>query len=167
MTSISASNLSLPNRELTRQLVSFGAIGAVSTLAYVALYTLMREAAPAAVANAVALLITALANTAANRRLTFAARGSDGLARDHAAGLLGLAVALAITSVSLAVLPIVDPRHGGRSEIAILVAANAVATLVRFLVLRLAIGSNRFDRSRQAPAAHAFATLSQSKRTRG
>jgi putative flippase GtrA len=180
MTSISALNLSRPIRDLFRQLVSFGTIGAASTLAYVALYTFMRQAAPAALANAVALLTTALGNTAANRRLTFAVRGSDGLARDHAAGLLGVAVALAITSAGLAVLPIVDPRHGGRSEIAILIAANAVATLVRFLLLRLAL--DRSDVVRQSapariaaarlpdlrlPAAPRFDTLSQWRRTRG
>ncbi|HEX7612712.1 MAG TPA: GtrA family protein [Candidatus Limnocylindrales bacterium] len=167
MTSITASNLSLRNRDLARQLVSFGAIGAVSTLAYVALYAAIRQTAPPALANAAALLITALGNTAANRRLTFAVRGRRRLARDHAAGLIALAAALAITSASLAVLPILAPRHGRLSEIAILVAANAVATLVRFLLLRLAIDRDRFDRGRQVPADPTHATLSRSKRTRG
>lgn len=167
MTSISAANLSQPNRELFRQLVSFGAIGAASTLAYVALYAFVRHGAPPVVANAAALLITAVGNTAANRRLTFAVRGSRDLARDHAAGLLALAVALAITSAGLAALPIVDPHHGRLSEIAVLVGANALATLVRFLVLRLAIDRDRFDRDRRTPDAQPFATLFQSKRTRG
>jgi len=165
MTSISAANLSQPNRELFRQLVSFGAIGAASTLAYVALYALIREVASPAPANAVALLITAVANTAANRRLTFEVRDSRGLARDHAAGLLALAVALAITSVSLAALPIVAPRHGRLTEIAVLVAANAAATLVRFLLLRLAIRREPLRAAR--PATQPIATLSQPKRTRG
>jgi len=165
MTWISAANLSQPNRELFRQLVSFGAIGAASTLAYVALYALIREVASPAPANAVALLITAVANTAANRRLTFEVRDSRGLARDHAAGLLALAVALAITSVSLAALPIVAPRHGRLTEIAVLVAANAAATLVRFLLLRLAIRREPLRAAR--PATQPIATLSQPKRTRG
>jgi len=173
MTSISAANLSQPNRELFRQLVSFGAIGAASTLAYVALYALIREVASPAPANAVALLITAVANTAANRRLTFEVRDSRGLARDHAAGLLALAVALllalavalTITSVSLAALPIVAPRHGRLTEIAVLVAANAAATLVRFLLLRLAIRREPLRAAR--PATQPIATLSQPKRTRG
>ena len=158
MTSIFATNLSLPNRDLARQLFSFGTIGVVSTVAFVAIYAVLRQAAPPAVANAAALVITALGNTAANRRLTFAVRGSRGLVRDHAAGLLALLVALAITSASLAVLPIVAPRHGRLSEIAVLVAANAAATLVRFFLLRLAL-----DRTR-APGAPSFATLSQSRR---
>ncbi len=90
-------------------------------------------------ANALALVITAVGNTAANRRLTFEVRGRDGLARDHAAGLLALGVALAITSASLAILGAIAPQHGRLTEIAVLVVANVVATLVRFLLLRLAI----------------------------
>jgi len=167
MTSISARNLSQSNRELFRQLVSFGVIGVASTLAYVALYALIRQVAPPAVANAAALVMTAVGNTAANRRLTFAVRGSRGLASDHAAGLLALLVALATTSASLAALPIVAPHHGRLLEIAVLVAANGVATLVRFLLLRAAIDRDRFDRSRRAPATPTFVTLTQSKRTRG
>ncbi|HEX7498285.1 MAG TPA: GtrA family protein [Candidatus Limnocylindrales bacterium] len=188
MTSTSPLSLSDPNRELFRQLASFGAIGAASTLAYVALYAFIRQVAPPALANGAALAITAVGNTAANRRLTFAVRGGRGLARDHAAGLIALAVALAISSASLAALDIVTPRPGRFSEIAVLVAANAVATLARFLLLRGAIGGNRSPAAHRAanerqsdaaqapaarppylrlPAAQPFATLSQSKRTRG
>jgi len=188
MTSISALNLSDPNRELFRQLASFGAIGAARTLAYVALYALLRQFAPPAFANGAALAITAVANTAANRRLTFAVRSGRGLVRDHAAGLIALAVALAISSASLAALDIVTPRPGRFSEIAVLVAANAVATLARFWLLRGAIGRSRSPETYRAaderqstaapapaarppylrlPAAQPFATISQSKRTRG
>jgi putative flippase GtrA len=188
MTSISALSRSDPSRGLFRQLASFGAIGLASTLAYVALYAFIRPAAAPVLANGAALAITAVGNTAANRRLTFAVRGSRGLARDHAAGLIALAVALAISSASLAALHIVAPSPGRLSEIAVLVAANGVATLVRFLLLREAIGGNRspsIDRAANArqsnsvqasaarpphmplPLAQPFATLSQSKRTRG
>jgi len=92
-----------------RQAGTFAAIGVVSTLAYVALYALLRPAVPAELANAAALLATAIGNTAANRRLTFSIRGRAGLARDHAAGLLALGAALAITSASLAVLQVAAP----------------------------------------------------------
>ena len=71
-----------------------------STLAYVALYAGLRSVSSAAAANAMALVVTAVANTAANRRLTFEVQGRDGLARDHVAGLLALAAALAITSAA-------------------------------------------------------------------
>jgi putative flippase GtrA len=150
--------------DIIRQLVSFGVIGAVSTVAYVALYSWLREAMPAGIANALALVVTAVGNTAANRWLTFGVRGRDGLARDHAAGLIALGAALFITSASLVALSAIRPHHGRMSEIAILVGANAAATLVRFLLLRLAIGRAKGARMSIAPA---LATLSQSERTRG
>lgn len=127
-----------------RQVGTFAAIGVVSTLAYVALYALMRPFVAPALANAVALVATAIANTAANRRLTFAVRGRAGMARDHAAGLLAFGVALAITSAALAALNVVAPGAPRGVEVVVLVAANAAATLARFALLRDAL-----DRSRQ------------------
>jgi len=50
------------------------------------------------------LLITALANTAANRRVTFRVSGSRGRAADHAAGLGIFALGLLLTSGALATL---------------------------------------------------------------
>ena len=164
MTALPIPDLFASHRQAIRQVASFGAIGVVSTLAYVALYSLLREAAPAAAANATSLVLTAVGNTAANRWLTFGVRGRGGLARDHAVGLMALGVALAITSASLVVLNAVAPHHGRSVEVVVLVAANATATLVRFLLLRLAL-----DRRRHAgtPAAPSLATLTQSERTRG
>jgi putative flippase GtrA len=142
-------------------MASFGAIGIVSTVAYVALYAALRNVASAGTANALALLTTAVGNTAANRRLTFEVRGRDGVARDHVAGVLALGVALAITSGSLAVLQFLRPHHGRLTEIVVLVAANAAATLVRFLLLRLAI-----ERSRPAPARISAPSITLSTRER-
>ena len=152
-------------RGATRQIASFGAIGVASTLAYVALYAGLRSFSPAAAANDLALVVTAVANTAANRRLTFEVQGRDGLARDHAAGLLALAAALAITTVALAGLDFVAPRHGRLTEIAVLVVANVASTLARFLLLR----SARIHRARSARMSPTGtpATLSMSERTRG
>ena len=137
-----------------RRFLSFAAIGVASTLGYVALYSAIRPALGAPAANAVALLGTALANTAANRRLTFEVRGRAGLARDHAAGLLALLVALGITSASLAALDFARPRPG--AALAVLVAANALATLVRFMLLRGVIGKSLRFRER---AGTTLATL--------
>ena len=169
------------HRDTVRQLVSFGAVGVVSTAAYVVLYSWLREAMPAGAANSIALVITAVGNTTANRLLTFRVRGRGGLARDHAAGLLALGAALAITSLSLVALTAVAPHHGRLIEVAILVLANALATLIRFLLLRVAIESPRRnkrsavapDRSSdrtsgaRTPAHPTLATLSQPERTRG
>ena len=129
-------------REL-RQVGTFAAIGVVSTLAYVALYALLRPFVSAEIANVIALVATAIGNTAANRRLTFSIRDRAGMARDHAAGLVALGAALVITSMSLALLSIVAPGAPHAIEVVILVAANAAATLVRFLLLRLALDRRR------------------------
>ena len=126
-----------------QRLASFAAIGAVSTIAYLALYSALRLAMAPAPANAIALVVTAVANTAANRRLTFGVRGSEGLARDHAVGLSAFAIALAITSVSVTVLGQVDPGAGRMVELMVLAAANVVATGCRYLLLRRWMGAGR------------------------
>jgi putative flippase GtrA len=146
-----------PDRGIAHQAASFGVIGVFSTLAYVALYAALRNVAPAEISNAVALLVTALGNTAANRRLTFQVRGTGGLGRHHAAGLFALGAALAITTASLGLLALLAPRHGRLTEITVLVAANALATLIRFLILRLAITPSR---DRRLPVSPAVANLS-------
>ncbi|MFF4193109.1 glycosyltransferase [Nonomuraea sp. NPDC001831] len=121
-------------RGMARQLPRFAIVGVVSTLAYLALFSMSRQVVPAQPANAVALLVTAVANTAANRRFTFGVKGSGGALRDQFEGLIAFLVGLALTSGSLALLP------GGVShgvELVAVIAANAAATLVRFLLLRV------------------------------
>ena len=162
MTSLSVPNSLASHRDTVRQLASFGVIGVVSTVAYVVLYSWLRMATPAGVANALALVITAVGNTAANRWLTFGVRGRDGMARHQAAGLLALGVALVVTSSSLVVLNAIMPAHGRSTEIVVLVVANVVATVVRFVLLRLAINRDRDARETAAPP---LATLSTSERT--
>jgi putative flippase GtrA len=122
-------------KSLLRQAVRFGAIGASSTIAYLLLFTVLRGVVGAQVANLFALLVTAVANTAANRRFTFGVRGRGGASRHHFEGLLVFGIALAITSGSLAALHAVgNPSHV--VELAVLVAANLAATVVRFILLR-------------------------------
>ena len=69
-------------------MVVFALIGIASTLAYALLYVLLRGNLGAQEANAVALAVTAIANTAANRRFTFGFRGSAGALRHQVQGLL-------------------------------------------------------------------------------
>jgi putative flippase GtrA len=121
---------------MARQLPSFAAIGAVSTLAYLALYWLLRTQASAMVANLVALLATAVANTAANRRWTFGVRGRPARLRQHLEGLAVFGLGLALTSGALWLLDQVAGDAGRAAEMAALVAANAAATLLRFVLLR-------------------------------
>jgi putative flippase GtrA len=123
-------------RRLGDQVLRFAVIGVASTLAYVALYALLRERFDAALSNAIALLLTAVGNTAANRRLTFDRRGPDGAMRAQVAGLAALGIALAITSASIGILHATAPGASRLAEIVVLVIANAIATVVRFVVLR-------------------------------
>ena len=97
---------------------------------------MLRGLLPAVAANALALLATALANTAANRRLTFGIHGSDGLLRDHLGGLAAFLVALSLTSGVIAVLNGFAQQAPRLLEVGLLTLANAAATIVRFLILR-------------------------------
>jgi putative flippase GtrA len=118
------------------QVVRFAAIGVASTAAYLALFLFLRTAMPALAANAVSLLLTAVANTTANRRWTFGVRGFDALGRHHTQGLLVFGAALAMTTGSLAALHALDATPARSVEVAVLVAANLAATVVRFGLLR-------------------------------
>ena len=137
-----------PTRPVVREIASFGAIGVVSSLAYLALYTLVRSVAVAPAANALALAVTAFGNTAANRRWTFDIRGSQGIATDQAAGLLAFLLALAISSTGLVLLHVLAPAAGRPLELAVLLSANVLATMARFVVLR-----TWFTSRRPAPAS--------------
>ncbi|MDM4718844.1 glycosyltransferase [Micromonospora sp. WMMA1363] len=128
---------------LPRQLVRFAGVGVASTLAYLLLYVVGRGALGAQPANLVALLVTAVANTAANRRLTFGVTGRRHAGRHHLQGLLAFGLGLALTSGSLAVLHAVAAGPARPVELAVLVAANLAATVLRFVLLRYAMHHRR------------------------
>ena len=127
-------------RGMLGQLVRFGGVGVLSTFAYFLLYLGLRDLAGPQLANLCALVTTALANTAANRRLTFGVRGRHALLKHHAGGLIAFGVGLGLTSGSLWALHAAVPDPGRGLEVAVLVLANATATLVRFLSLRQLMG---------------------------
>lgn len=122
---------------MRRQLPRFAAVGVLSTLAFIVLYALLRTAMPALVANALALLVTAVGNTAANRRFTFGVRGRADAVRHQAQGGVAFVIGLAVTSLALGALHVTAPGASRAVELTVLVAANALATLVRFLMLRV------------------------------
>ncbi|MEE1754247.1 bifunctional glycosyltransferase family 2/GtrA family protein [Streptomyces sp. SP18CS02] len=123
-------------RGLARQLVGFCVVGALSTLFYLLLYSALRSGAGPQAANALALLVSAVANTAANRRLTFGVRGRDRAVRHQAQGLVVLGIGLALTSGSLAALDAASGSPAHSTEMAVLIAANLAATVLRFLLFR-------------------------------
>lgn len=134
-------------RGLARQLLGFCVVGGLSTLFYLALYSLFREFAGSQTANALALLVSAVANTAANRRLTFGVRGRGGAVRHQAQGLVVFGIGLALTSGSLAALNAATTNPAHSTELAVLIAANLAATVLRFLLFRAWVFGDQRDGS--------------------
>ncbi|MCF8588544.1 glycosyltransferase [Gordonia liuliyuniae] len=123
------------------QLVRFCAVGVASTLAYALLYLVLHSVFGAQAANFVALAVTAVGNTAVNRRFTFGVRGSERVVRDQFVGLCVFGFGWAVTALSLVVLHGFAPDAGRIVELAILVVANLVATATRFVGLRTLFAS--------------------------
>jgi putative flippase GtrA len=121
---------------MTAQILRFAVIGVISTVAFLLLYSLFRTAMPAQVSNLLALVITAVANTAANRRLTFGIRGKRHAGRSQVEGLVVFGLGLVLTSGALALLDVLSPGASHVTELVVLVIANAVATLLRFVAYR-------------------------------
>jgi glycosyltransferase involved in cell wall biosynthesis len=119
------------------QVGRFAGVGVISTIAYLVLYLALRTQLTPQGSNFVALAVTAVFNTAANRRFTFGITGRHRLLIHLAQGLVVFGVALAITSGSLAVLDRLAPDPSRLVELAVVIGANAAATVVRFLGLRV------------------------------
>jgi glycosyltransferase involved in cell wall biosynthesis len=132
----------------TGPVARFMGIGVLSTLAYALLFLLLRSPLGADGANAVALALTAVGNTAANRRLTFGIRGRAGLIRQHLAGVLVFVLTLGLTSGALAVLHGLVARPPRALELAVLIVASTAATVTRYVALRSWV----FARARRTPA---------------
>jgi putative flippase GtrA len=128
--------LDVARRDLGWQVASFGLIGLVSTAVTVGLYALMRSWWPPLLANLVALVLTNLLNTEANRRLTFAGTGGS-THRIHLQSLLLFALYYALTSVALLTLEAIVAQPTRWQEVAVLLAASLVGTAARFLLLRV------------------------------
>jgi len=104
-------------------------------MAYALLFIALAGPLGSALANDLALAITAVANTTANRRLTFGIRGREKMIQHQLAAFGVFLVALAFTNGALALLHSMD-RHPARLvEAAALVLANLVATLSRYVAL--------------------------------
>jgi putative flippase GtrA len=114
------------------QVAMFLVIGALSTLAYAVLFLGLRQVTGAQQANLLALLLTAIANTAANRRFSFGVRGPEGRLRHQAQGLAVFAFGLALTSGALRLMPDAHPTL----EVAVLTATNLLVTALRFVAMK-------------------------------
>ncbi|GAB3990329.1 bifunctional glycosyltransferase family 2/GtrA family protein [Nocardioides marmoraquaticus] len=124
------------------QLAVFALVGLASTAAYAVLYVALRSLVSPWSANLLALLLTAVANTAANRRLTFGVRGPDRLLRHQVQGLAIFGVGLGVTSGALWLLH-ATATPGPGLEVIVLTAANLAVTVLRFVALRVWVFARR------------------------
>ena len=125
--------------ELGSQLVRFASVGAVSTVLFAVLFAALYGPLGAVAATVSALAVSSMANTAANRRLTFAHRGRHGRRRHWTAAAAVSLLPLGLDLVALAV----AAAAGITSTAGLLVAltvANGLATAARFAGLRRSMG---------------------------
>ncbi|WP_188192133.1 GtrA family protein [Nonomuraea sp. SYSU D8015] len=118
---------------LTRRLPSYAVVGSLCTVAYLVLFWALSAILPSTAANTAAMLITTVANTAANRRFTFGVSGRAGAVRDHVGGLIAFLIGLGISTLSLAVLP-ADSSQA--AELTAVILTNALASAIRFALLQ-------------------------------
>ncbi|WP_427006592.1 glycosyltransferase [Pseudarthrobacter sp. H2] len=119
------------------QVLRFGLVGGASTIAFALLYLMLQPPFGAQPANFLALLLTAVGNTAANRRFTFGISGPVRLFTQQFQGLVVFLLAWTITSSALGVLHAVNADASPSHELLVLTGANILATLLRFVLLRL------------------------------
>jgi putative flippase GtrA len=119
-----------------QRMARFVAVGIASTVAYILLYVLLRRGLAAQPANAISLLLTAVGNTAVNRRVTFGISGRQHAVRHQLRGLIAFAAGLALTSGALAALHWISPRPTQVAELVVLLIASLAATLARFVLYR-------------------------------
>ncbi|MFZ4812416.1 MAG: glycosyltransferase [Ilumatobacteraceae bacterium] len=120
--------------DMGRQLVTFGAVGAVSTTVSLLLYLLLHSTIHPIWANVIALAATAIGNAWANRRFTFGHRSR--IDRQHHY-LASLGMFLTSVVVSSAALALTLWAGGGLlAQSLTLIAAWGLIALVRFALLR-------------------------------
>ena len=124
--------------------------------AYALLFLALRGPLGPGAANALALAVTAVANTQANRWLTFGLRGRENLLRQHAMGAAVYVLTLGLTSGALLVMHVLDAHPSRVVELAVLIVASACATVTRFVALRSWVFARRARRS-LTPAVTAIA----------
>jgi putative flippase GtrA len=122
---------------LAGQLIRFAGVGLASTLFFALVFVLL--AGPVGLgpvaADVIALVVSAAANTVANRRLTFAQRGRSGRRRHYSAAMLVALLPLVVTVAALVVAGWVGVTSLG-GDLLVLTVVNGGASVGRFLLLR-------------------------------
>jgi putative flippase GtrA len=124
-----------PDQVAADQLLRFAGVGAISTLGYLFLFIAWRPLAGALGANALALAICTIFNLAVHRELARSMHGPSPRGRFAGVAAALFALSLALTSLGLVVVQQLDGSSLGFDLLAV-TAANAVASVLRFAVLR-------------------------------
>jgi glycosyltransferase involved in cell wall biosynthesis len=117
------------------QLLRFAGVGAISTLGYLFLFIAWRPIAGNFGANALALAICTLFNTAVHRELARSMQGSRHRGRFAGVSAGLFAISLALTSLGLVAAHALSASSLPVALVAVIVA-NAAASVLRFAILR-------------------------------
>ena len=123
------------NEVAADQLLRFAGVGVISTVGYLFLFVAWRPLLGAVSANAVAMAIATLFNTAVHRELSRTTDGQDRRGRLYAVAAGLYVVSLGFTTLGLLVAQLVAPGALFPELVAITVA-NLAAAVFRFAVLR-------------------------------
>ncbi|NYE94704.1 putative flippase GtrA [Psychromicrobium silvestre] len=125
-----------PANGLWRQIGSFLVVGAICTVASLAIFAALRPFAGTQWANLVALVLTSILNTELNRRHSWGIQDRKHWWTDHRRGLWVMLLALALTSSSLWLLHAITPDPSVFEDVVTITIANVLAAATRFLLLR-------------------------------
>jgi glycosyltransferase involved in cell wall biosynthesis len=121
--------------EYHHQMARYASVGILSTVAYLALFLLLRQPLGIFAANLVAGAVTAAVNTLAHVSFTFRADRSDQVRRAAGVGACSFAVGIGLTTLALAATYLIGRTSSLAEGIAIL-AGMLAASCVRFVLLR-------------------------------
>lgn len=125
-----------PGAELATQLGRFATIGVASTVLHLGLFAALTGVLGALAANLVALLVSTVLNTAANRAWTFEVRGRQDALRHQLQGMAVFGVTWGLTSLALLALHVTAPTASAGVQTTVVAVANVASTVVRFVALR-------------------------------
>jgi len=123
-------------RRLRGQVARFAVIGAGSTAMHLGILALLTASLGAQGANLVGLVVSTIANTAANRAWTFQVRGTKRMGRQHLQALVVFAITWVTSSAALELLALLWPGASTVTTVTVVAAANAVSTVARFTAMR-------------------------------
>ena len=120
---------------LAGQLARFAGIGATTSALFALLFVVLAAPVGPVAADTLALAVCGVANTVANRRVTFSRRGRPGRRRQYAAAMTVASVSVVMTVAALLTLGALGVTSVA-AELVVLSSVNAVAAIARFMVLR-------------------------------